>query len=756
MSPSEPILCSNCQSNIDGLVAEATRGDPEYSEILQRNKTNAIPGTVRERSQMQALIDEANGTLEQCDRAIAELEEGLARLKKSRIELIRTKIAPRRSLLSPIRKLPHEVLGLVFVNLQGAGITFDGYSKMKLQGAVFGLTWVCASWRATALSQSQLWSSYRINFTAFNSPPPELPDFMKECLEVRGKNALINVSLFGISDYSTRNTAPLLELVFQSTARWIGAKISYTEPWQKKLSLLTDGTKFPLIESLNLDCYSSGIVTLPRILSPRFLLCMGRHEESCFYGGRNYYWVIDTTTDSVSLFGEIKCVEPSRRDETQAIGSEPTDSMSPSEPILCSKCQSNFDGLVAEATRGDPEDSEILRRNQTNAIPETVRERSQIQAVIDEANGTLEQCDRAIAELEEGLARLKKSRIDLIRTKIAPRRSLLSPIRKLPHEVLGLVFVYVHGPGIRFDGYSKAKLQGAVFGLTWVCASWRATALSQNSPPPGLPDFLKECLEVRGKNTLMEVSLLHISDHSTRHTSPLLEPMFQSTERWTRAEISYSEAWQKGPSFITDGTKFPLMESLDLDCYISDSYSSGVGDKLAVLRLIPYCPQLRHFAPSHLNSSYVWVGMKNLISLDVGYITGPLTQLLSQCPRLERLRLGGWVAGQTTGEADHAQYQYHHTKISHLSISGRRGLKMGWSTGLFLPALTHLVIKDMLYLDEPAGELVNLLVRSHCSLQSLSLDRNFGSLGTQAGMAKFWDIISSVSAPDISIVIVDN
>ncbi|KAF5346440.1 hypothetical protein D9757_010920 [Collybiopsis confluens] len=267
---------------------------------------------------------------------------------------------------------------------------------------------------------------------------------------------------------------------------------------------------------------------------------------------------------------------------------------------------------------------------------------------------------------------------------------------------------------------------------------------------------MKECLEVRGKNTLMEVSLLHISDHATLNTAPLLELMFQSTERWTRAKISYIEPWEKKLSFIPAGTKFPLIESLDLDCYLSASSGVGDVDKLAVLRLIPHCPQLRHLTSSHLNSSYAWVGMKNLVSMDVGHITGPLTQLLSQCPRLERLKLGGWVAGQTTGQADHAQYQYHHTKLSHLSISGRRGLKMGWSTGLFLPALIHLVIKDMLYLDEPAGELVNLLVRSHCSLQSLSVDRNFGSLGTQAGMDKFWDILSSVSAPDVSIVIVDN
>nr|GAT51385.1 predicted protein [Mycena chlorophos] len=83
---------------------------------------------------------------------------------------LKRRLAGYRAALSPIRRLPPEVLGEIFLFVvqdvrHGCIRTIGG--EYRVPGPPWRLAMVCRSWRASALSFSQLWSSIMLFFPPF-------------------------------------------------------------------------------------------------------------------------------------------------------------------------------------------------------------------------------------------------------------------------------------------------------------------------------------------------------------------------------------------------------------------------------------------------------------------------------------------------------------------------------------------------------------------------------------------------------------
>ncbi|KAF5365544.1 hypothetical protein D9757_010916 [Collybiopsis confluens] len=250
------ILCSNCHSHLDELVAESSLEELDYEELLQRNRTNRIPRIPQERSHMLMLVDEANNDLETCESAILELEEQLAQLRLRRADIIRRRISPSQSLLSPIRKLPPEVLTSIFTSV-GLQITVSLTQTCKLRSAAFGLTWVCTWWRSLILSESKMWSCYEMDFRSVLSLSSEFIEFIRECMEVRARSAMLQFSLAGVDQMLSTNRLQLLDVVIPSAQRWRSAAFKFFAGLDDLREMLqvssASSTKdYPYLESLEI------------------------------------------------------------------------------------------------------------------------------------------------------------------------------------------------------------------------------------------------------------------------------------------------------------------------------------------------------------------------------------------------------------------------------------------------------------------------------------------------------------------------
>ncbi|KAF5365550.1 hypothetical protein D9757_010909 [Collybiopsis confluens] len=430
--------------------------------------------------------------------------------------------------------------------------------------------------------------------------------------------------------------------------------------------------------------------------------------------------------------------------------------MSPLKSMKCLSCQSNGDQIFAELSPKESEYLELLERTRANAIPETHHERSQMKLLIDEAEDELERCDQAISELEEQLARLKKCRLDVIRKRIAPRRSLISPIRKLPPEVLICVFAHVDRT-ITLQS-PNFKLRSPVFGLTWVCAHWRMVALSTSHlwsafyfdlydlPHDlfGLFDSTRECFDVRARNSLIDLSLDHyLAKTSNSDLIPLYDVVCQSAERWRDVKLDFTGNGSAVDLLIekmlaSGQNRFAHLESLAV--LVTVPFKS-----YEVLRLFQNCPRLRDLRSIFLDPTEGCIDMRNLTSLDIQRCEGHnLTKLLMHCPLLETLGLGLFSEAQVPDEV------CYHTRLSKFEVLlADQELKQGWSTGLHLPALTRLSLSEYSYDNHVTREMVELLLRSHCFLQSIILRTSRQpEEWNEPVMKQILADVSSISAPN--------
>ncbi|THU78886.1 hypothetical protein K435DRAFT_699142, partial [Dendrothele bispora CBS 962.96] len=135
-------------------------------EILQELRFSV---GFRDHARINSLLHDAEKDLDDYDTEIARLETAISLLKRKRA-CLEGHMVKYRSLLSPIRRLPPELLSLIFLlcrgELENRFILYESGTKMP---AVV-LTQVCTGWRQVALDTPSIWSN-----TSFYLGPPEYP-----------------------------------------------------------------------------------------------------------------------------------------------------------------------------------------------------------------------------------------------------------------------------------------------------------------------------------------------------------------------------------------------------------------------------------------------------------------------------------------------------------------------------------------------------------------------------------------------------
>ncbi|THU75963.1 hypothetical protein K435DRAFT_706010, partial [Dendrothele bispora CBS 962.96] len=144
--------CSKCGSRPDFQPRVSINSD----EILQQLRSSV---GFRDQVHVKSLLHDAEKDLDNYDTEIARLETAISVLKHKRARL-EGHIAKFRSLLSPIRRLPPEILGLIFLlRCEEIGNNFTFPELYRHLPAVI-LSQVCTGWRKVASNTPSIWSDF--------------------------------------------------------------------------------------------------------------------------------------------------------------------------------------------------------------------------------------------------------------------------------------------------------------------------------------------------------------------------------------------------------------------------------------------------------------------------------------------------------------------------------------------------------------------------------------------------------------------
>jgi hypothetical protein len=193
-------------------------------DLIGRLRSN-IHLSSMERETTALLTRQACEDQKEIDRQIHALQKRRRKLDQYRSQW--------QSLCSPIRKLPNELLSMIFVYC-GTFMTLDDTSGSATTLPGFDLELVCTHWRKVALSTPSLWSClnirlYLYNWDAFDVPPVahSLWRTAKDTLQMflqRSGDAPLDIALhIGTSRFKD---SPALVLLFSHAHRWRTFKLT--------------------------------------------------------------------------------------------------------------------------------------------------------------------------------------------------------------------------------------------------------------------------------------------------------------------------------------------------------------------------------------------------------------------------------------------------------------------------------------------------------------------------------------------------
>ncbi|KAE9394916.1 hypothetical protein BT96DRAFT_923164 [Gymnopus androsaceus JB14] len=251
-----------------------------YEELLAKSRSNDVPKSTIERSQLRAHIEILRA-------------DGVKPLSKV-LEL-------EKSLLSPIRNLPPEIMSLVFQFIAGRYrviLQQSTSSPIDASDSIFPLTWACSWWREIIVSQPSFWTSLCIeavstdNFEATGS-------LLKECLRRAGNVLPLHFRLrLSNVELSAPGLRGVLDALAEAASRWKDLKVRLSH---SGLLDQVQAETFPVLESLCLlaDSQYDEHVSTPFIDCPQLhaltMTCLGLSDiidlkhltmlEICQYGG---------------------------------------------------------------------------------------------------------------------------------------------------------------------------------------------------------------------------------------------------------------------------------------------------------------------------------------------------------------------------------------------------------------------------------------------------------------------------------------
>ncbi|KAK7038296.1 F-box domain-containing protein [Favolaschia claudopus] len=168
-------------------------------------------------------------------------------LKRRRAEVRRT-LKACRAALSPIRRLPPEILGLIFSEGVGTTYFFGDISEVQppvTQHAPWLFTRVCRHWSAVALATPSLWALMFVDLDRMGVRGA-IP-LTKLYIE-RSRNVPLTLKIFherGVEPH------PVLDVLLSSSAQWRVADLYMTPPVLQQITRVQNG--FPILRTLRIS-----------------------------------------------------------------------------------------------------------------------------------------------------------------------------------------------------------------------------------------------------------------------------------------------------------------------------------------------------------------------------------------------------------------------------------------------------------------------------------------------------------------------
>ncbi|KAJ3969223.1 hypothetical protein EV361DRAFT_964243 [Lentinula raphanica] len=394
----------------------------------------------------------------------------------------------------------------------------------------------------------------------------------------------------------------------------------------------------------------------------------------------------------------------------------------------------------------------IARCRQNSDIPISPSERSHLQTRVEDHQRELGECDKDIGQLTT------TRRAQLTRA-IDCQSSLLSPIRRLPMEIMFMIFnaavqdrtIYFSDDQTQAQTPTAPKLRGTIFPLTWVCAWWRNPLIADGSfwysyrihlndsdfISHNQSFFVTACLSRAFRCTLsINLALLTHDDYFSPAHSNILEVLLAISDSWDSFTIKLDGSlgdMRQVRSRCVVSSAVPYLQYVDVDfgevdgiSDLDDCWDAVFGTTFAE------CPRLDTLHTTHLGP-HDTVDLSRLTQLVTNTYDGTITSLLKRCPALRTL---------TVRNPDFATYDPDpeitdlllHTNLEQILMSVWDDAEANgtWEFVRF-PNLKSLAVVSIRLEDEPRneahatlgsslGEFKSMLMHSKCILRAVHID----------------------------------
>jgi len=396
---------------------------------------------------------------------------------------------------------------------------------------------------------------------------------------------------------------------------------------------------------------------------------------------------------------------------------------------------------------------ELLAKSRSNDIPKSAIERSQLHAHIDI---------------------LRREPYEVESAKILElAKSLFSPIRRLPPEIMSLIFQFEADELILIcrttTTRNPSNFSGFIFLLTWVCTWWREIILSQpsfwtsmkisssslsaNDQFETTNSLLRECLLRAGSTMPLRFHIfLGLGVRlSAPGLSGVLDALAEVASRWKEFRVGVpSKLVYYMLDQIHPGT-FPVLELLHFGVYAPPS-GTAIMPKHFESPFI-HCPRLHTFSTRNASLTHDTIDLKHLVTLKLSvYVCSFFAVLLEKCPLLQTFSVGYCLEPENSEAPISPSRPIHHTQLKSLNF----GLfhipnEIDPWESVYLPKLTCLEIEaeDVVGADmvNRLHELKALATRSKCVLDRILLE---GDIPDDVLASFFWGIpVSSETASRI-------
>ncbi|KAE9410689.1 hypothetical protein BT96DRAFT_846380 [Gymnopus androsaceus JB14] len=361
---------------------------------------------------------------------------------------------------------------------------------------------------------------------------------------------------------------------------------------------------------------------------------------------------------------------------------------------------------------------------------------SEVAQLLKDTEKDIEDYSAEIARLETKIRSICNE-VDFLQHYVEPwGRSILSPIRKLPLEVLHLIFVFcgLGGNTVNFPECASFMMRQPAWAVSSTCVKWRGVALSCKHLWSSI--FVGSIWYAAQIGDYM-VRVNHAVNRCFRQSHPHPLTLGFEVSRADTADIMLQNAdrWQSVTIVLNATTipsstpELPVLEKLEIDLRI-DKVIRG-------LQAFTRAPKLRELTlvSGQLQDPLEPFPWSQLTHLNLGYFTGPIFAALRVCESLMALSI---CASHDHGPVppsglpmDGSGVQLLKLQKLDISLAGNpstasfHSLKLIF-TSLTLPSLNELaIISDSMspfagsWTPDQFGAFIH---RSQCNISSLRLD----------------------------------